>query len=139
VKLWATYDAAHADTDVAGEREGLRVAEAASQADPLELILDAPFAGWEEHGHPLDAIRIEPRHEGDPRIHYSNIQSALVIAGAPAELARILGGSLTMLADGPSSKNGMASHVHLDPTSDPQGRYYAPGSSSIVVGFASTT
>jgi hypothetical protein len=33
----------------------------------------------------------------------------------------------------------VGSHVHLDPTSDPERQYYAPDSSSIVVGFTPST
>src|SRR5262249_25639322 len=117
VRLWATHDAGREDVDVAGDREGLRaLAAAASQAEPLDLILDAPPGGWEDRGRPLEATRIKPPDRGDPQISFPTIEPALWIAGAPAAVMRIVGGSLTMLAEGPGSRNGVPSHVHLDPT-----------------------
>jgi len=139
VRLWAVYDAVHADADVVGDREGLRaLAVAVSQAEALDIVLDAAPDEWVQHGLPLDSIRIEPRDEGECRIAFSAAESTLLIAGAPAELTRIIGSPLTTLASGPESKNGVRAHVHLDPTTDPEGRYYAPESASLVVGFAPT-
>jgi hypothetical protein len=58
------------------------------------------------------------------------------MSGSSEELARIVGGSIARLADGPATENGVLRHVHLDPTSDPDRRFYSPDSISLVVGFA---
>jgi hypothetical protein len=64
--------------------------------------------------------------------------SAFVISGSSRELARIVGGSIGRLADGPERKSGIPSHLHRDPTSDPDQQFYSPGSGSLTVGFEPT-
>jgi hypothetical protein len=59
----------------------------------------------------------------------------LVVSGRSGELARIVAGAVTRLADGPAKINNVGAHVHLDPTSDLEGAYYAPGSGSLVIIF----
>lgn len=139
MKLWATHDAAYAEVDVAGDREGLQaLATAALDDDAIDLVLDAPPDDWKQYGVPLETIRIEPRNEGESRISFSHEGAALVIGGAPAELARVVSSSLASLAQEPASKNAVPTHVHLDPTTDPEAHVYVPGSLSIVVGFVAT-
>jgi hypothetical protein len=141
--LWATYSDLHTQVDISGDREGLRaLAVALSQPDANKIALDEPpiepplaITG----SHPMESISIEPNDGGDPRIRFGREGTTLVISGSSQELSRIVGGSIGDVAEGPETKGGVGSHVHLDPTSDPERRYYAPDSSSIVVGFAPST
>ena len=137
MRLWAVYSDGHTEVDAYGDRDGLRApANAVSQADPLELALDEPPVAWQEHGHPLESIHVEPSEEGDPRICFGREGSVFIISGSNHELARIVGGSISRLADGPEMKNGIPSHLHLDPTSDPERRFYSPDSGSLIAGFS---
>jgi len=139
VRLWAVYSDRHTEVDINGDRDGLRaLAAAAAQVDPLELALDDPPVEWQESSHPLKSIRVAPGESGDARVCFGRDGSALVMSGSSEELARIVGGSITFLAEGPAIQNGILSHVHLDPTSDPERRFYSPDSISLVVGFGDT-
>ena len=140
--LWATYSDLHAEVDVSGDREGLRaLAVALSQPSANEIALDEPPIALDEphfaitESHPMESISIEPNDGGDPRIRFKREGATLVTSGSSQELSRIVGGAIGDVAAGPETKSGVRSHVHLDPTSDPERRYYAPDSSSIVVGF----
>jgi hypothetical protein len=139
VRLWAVYSDRHTEIDIFGDRDGLRaLAAAAAQVEPLELALDDPPAEWQEEGRPLTSIRVAPGDGRDARICFEREGSALVMSGSSEELARIVGGAITSLAAGPASQNRVSSHVHLDPTSDPDRRFYSPDSGSLVVGFGVT-
>lgn len=137
--LWATYSDLHTEVDVSGDREGLRaLAVALSQPNANEIALDEPpFAITESH--PMESISIEPNDGEDPRIRFRRKGTTLVISGSSQELSQIVGGPIGDVAAGPETKSGVGSHVHFDPTSDPERRYYAPDSSSIVVGFTPST
>lgn len=87
----------------------------------------------------MESISIKPNDGGDPRIRFGREGTTLVVSGSCGELSRIVAGPIGRVADGPETKSGVGSHVHLDPTSDPERRYYAPDSSSIVVGFTPST
>ena len=62
----------------------------------------------------------------------------LLIGGERRELARILAGPIRALADEPEPRadRRLLRHVHFDPTSDPENRWYAPDSISIVINRA---
>lgn len=136
MRLWAIYSDAHTEVDIFGDREGLRaLATAATQLDRIDLPLDTPPLDDDEHHHPLESIRIEPHVGEDPRICFRRAGATLLLSGSSGELARIVGGSIGRLAEGPETKNGIGSHLHLDPTSDPERRFYLPDSASAVVGF----
>jgi hypothetical protein len=138
VKLWAIYSDAHAEIDVYGDRDGLRaLPAAASQGNRLELPLDEPPVGWNELGRTVRVIRVDPNQTGDPRICFRRDGSVFVLSGSNRELSRIVGSSTSELADGPEKQNGVGSHLHLDPTSDPERQFYCPDSGSVVVGFDS--
>ena len=135
MRLWGTYHD-YPEIDIVGDRDGLRVlAGAGKQAQQLTLSLDEPPLAFREFGDALDAVRIEPDDLGDPRICYRRSGKALIVSGSSGEIARLFGGNIDRLAAGPESKNGIPSHLHLDPTSDPERRYYAPDSAALVVGF----
>jgi hypothetical protein len=84
----------------------------------------------------LESIRVEPNDAQDQRLCFRRDGSVLIIAGSDGELARIVGTAVLDVAEGPKTKNWIRSHVHLDPTSDPDNRWYGPGSAPITVGFA---
>jgi len=134
VRLWAVYSDHHTEVDISGDRDGLlALAAAAAQVDPLELALDDPPAEWQERSNPLTSIRVAPGESRDARICFGLDGSALVMSGSSEELARIVGGSITSLAQGPAIQHGVRRHVHLDPTSDPERRFYSADSASLVV------
>jgi hypothetical protein len=140
--LWATYSDLHTEVSVWGDREGLRaLVVALSQPNPNEITLDQPPIALDEppyaitQSHPMESISVAPDDGGDARIRLRRDGTTLVISGSSQELARILGGAVGDVASGPETKSGVGSHVHFDPTSDPERQYYAPDSSSIVVGF----
>ncbi|HEY7149411.1 MAG TPA: hypothetical protein VH420_08190 [Gaiellaceae bacterium] len=144
--LWATYSDLHTEVDVSGDREGLRaLADALSRPSAKEIVLDQPPIAVDQppfaitESHPMESISIEPNDGGDPRIRFRREGTTLVISGSGQELARIVGGAIGDVAAGPETKSGVGSHVHFDPTSDPEHRYYAPNSSSIIVGFTPST
>jgi hypothetical protein len=131
MKLWAIYSDSHPEVDIYGDRDGLRLlASAMSQADRSELPLDAVPLKWQEFGYAVTLIRVEPSEAADPRICFGRDGSVWVVSGSSRELSRIVGSSISNLADGPQR-----SHLHLDPTSDPDRRFYSPNSGSVVVGF----
>jgi hypothetical protein len=137
VRLWATYSKDHPEVDIYGDHEGLlALANTAAQPDLLELALDDPPPQWQKSNHPLRSIRVAPRELGDTRIYFAREGSAFVMSGSADELARIVAESIASLAGGPAKRSGVGSHVHLDPTSDPDRQFYAPDSISVVVGFA---
>ena len=121
------------------------MAVALSQPNANEIALDEPPVALDQpplaitESHPMESISIEPNDEGDPRIRFRREGTTLVISGSTEELSRIVGGAIGDVAAGPETKSGVGSHVHFDPTSDPERRYYAPDSSSIVVGFTPST
>jgi hypothetical protein len=98
-----------------------------------ELKLDDPPAEWASDSRPLRAIHLENELGPDGRLCFSRNGDILVLAGRQAELARIVGGAVSDLASGPSRTSGVGAHVHLDPTSDPDHRWYSPESISLVV------
>jgi hypothetical protein len=75
----------------------------------------------------LESIRVEPNDAQDQRLCFRRDGSVLIIAGSDGELARIVGTAVLDVAEGPETKNWIRSHVHLDPTSDPDNRWYGPG------------
>jgi hypothetical protein len=134
VNLWATYHGVP-EVTLDGDREGLRaLVTAVGQPDELVLPLDEPPSAL--GGQQLESVRIEPSVGEDPRIRFSLRDSALIFSGSSEELARIVGRAISELAEAPESKHGVTAHVHLDPTSDPERRYYSPDSLALVVGFA---
>lgn len=136
MSLWAAYYE-YQEVAIDGDREGLHtLAAAVAGAQPRDLVLDDPPQSWLGGERALALIRIAPSEAGDPRISFVCDGSTLVMSGDGDELARIVGGAISDLADEPPTKNSVASHVHLDPTSDPEKRFYAPTSISLVVGHA---
>lgn len=137
MRLWAVYSDDHTEVDIGGDREGLRaLASAVRLADPVELALDAPPAELLGGSHQLHCVRVRPVDSEDGRICFRREGSALVVSGKREELSRIVGHAVTNIAEGPPKRNGVGSHVHLDPTSDPDRRFYAPDSGSVVVMYA---
>jgi hypothetical protein len=136
VKLWAVCSDQHSEIDVGGDREGLQaLAHALRQTNPLELVLDAPPKKWQGETHALRFVRLRPVQSEDARICFERDDAALVVSGKQEELARIVAEAVAEVAEGPAKKNGVGSHAHLDPTSDPERRYYAGDSGSLVVAF----
>jgi hypothetical protein len=139
VGLWAVYSDHHTEVDIGGDRDGLDAfASAAARGERLEVVLDDPPAEWERESHRLTTIRMAPGESEDARIYFAREGSVLVMSGSSEELARIVGGSINSLAQGPAIQNGVASHVHLDPTSDPERQYFSQDSISLVVTFGVT-
>jgi hypothetical protein len=137
MRLWAVYSDDHAEVDIGGDREGLRaLASAVRLADPVELALDAPPAELAGDSHQLHCVRVRPVDSKDGRICFRRDGSVLVVSGKSEELSRIVGHAVADIAEGPPKRTGVGSHVHLDPTSDPERRYYAPNSGSLVVMYA---
>jgi hypothetical protein len=141
VALWAIYSDGHAEVDVIGDREGLHLlAEALASHRLSDLTLGEPPRSWQASGYkPLDGIRIEPSPEPGRLIRFQRDRLVLVVSGSTDELSRIISGPVAELAYGPATTNGVGSHLHLDPTSDPEGRYYAPGSASLVIELETET
>lgn len=136
MKLWAAFSDQHSEVDVGGDREGLRaLAHALRQNHPLELVLDAPPKKWHAEAHALRFVRLRPDQSEDAHICFGRDDAALVVSGKQEELARIVANAVAQVAEGPPTKNGVGSHVHLDPTSDPERRYYTRDSGSLVVAF----
>jgi hypothetical protein len=135
VPVWGIYSDIHSEVDLAGDTDGLlQFAEllADGRADDLRLG-DAP-TDWLEGTHPLQAVRLEPTSDPANRIRLKRDGAVLRIAGHHGELARILAGPIRELAkEEPSPETRLWRHVHFDPTSDPEKRWYAPDSISIVV------
>jgi hypothetical protein len=128
--LCATYSDLHTEVDISGDLEGLRaLAVALAQPSANEIALDEPPIGLHEphfaitESRPMESISIEPNDVGDPRIRFRREGTTLVISGSSQELSRIVGGAIGDVAAGPGTKSGVGSHVHLDPTSDPERRY----------------
>ena len=136
MKLWALYSDDHSEVDVGGDRDGLRaLAQSLRQDDPLELVLDNPPETWTGNWRALRFVRVQPVGSEDARICFERDEAALIISGKPDELARIVAHAVAQVAEGPATKNGVGSHVHLDPTSDPERRNYAADSGSLVIAF----
>jgi hypothetical protein len=136
MRLWAAYSE-YQEVAIAGDREGLHaLAAAVAGEQPHDVALDEPPQSWLGCDSALALIRIASGEAGDPRISFVRDGSALVMSGDGDALAGIVGGAISSLADEPPTKNSVASHVHLDPTSDPEKRYYAPTSISLVVEHA---
>jgi hypothetical protein len=136
MRLWGVYSDLHSEIELVGDRDGLRaLATAAAQAAPLELALDEPRVRPQQDAHALHRIRLEPTDSDDSRIAIRREGATAVLSGNAAEVARIIGGSLAELAELPQKANGVWTHVHLDPTSDPERHYFAPGSGSLVVSY----
>jgi hypothetical protein len=136
--LWAVFSDRHTEVDIAGDRTGLRaLASAVSSSDVCRLDLDEPHPNWlvATSAHPLASILVEPSDHPSARIVFSRDGEALVISGRSDELERIVGGAITQLGRGPLRINTVGAHVHLDPTSDPEHRYYGLDSISLVVGI----
>ena len=53
--------------------------------------------------------------------------AALVIEGG-SEVGRIFGGGISRLAEGPYRTSGVRTHIHLNPTTDPEHTIYSPES-----------
>ena len=127
------YSDEHPEVDVYGDRDGLlALANATRQSDALELALDEPPTAWQGSTHPLLSIKVTPTTTGDTRISFARVRLTFVICGSSNELARVIGASIASLADGPAKTNGVGSHLHLDPTSDPDKQVYAPDSISAI-------
>ena len=143
MSLYATYSDLHTEVDISGDAEGLRaLAVALTQPNPIEIALDEPPdepPPANSESHPMESISIEPNDGGDRRIRFRRERATLVISGSSQELSRIVASAIGDVAAGAQTKGGAGSHVHFDPTSDPERRYYAPDSSSIVVGHALST
>jgi hypothetical protein len=105
---------------------------------PGEIRLDDPPASWLNDDHPLRAIRLHPSRQPADRILFRRDGPVLVISGARGELARRVGGSIANLADAPyrTTESSVPTHLHLDPTSDPDQRWYASGSISLTIHLA---
>jgi hypothetical protein len=139
VALWAVYSDRHTEVSIGGDRDGLRaLATAVARGEPDALNLDDPPMAWQEAERSLRAIHVQPKATTAARIRFQRGGQVLIISGQAGELARILGRSITQLADGPAKINTVAAHLHLDPTSDPERRVYAPDSISLVIEFAET-
>jgi hypothetical protein len=137
VILWGFYSDVHPEVDITGDREGLRLLAAGiAGGDQLDVPLDRPPAARIGEDHPVNGIQVRPRQGSDGRICFVRSGDILVMAGSAGELAHIVGSAIRHLADGPSHHGPVASHVHLDPTSDPERQHYTPDSISLVIGFA---
>jgi hypothetical protein len=104
-----------------------------------DVPLTDPPADWLDGAHhPLEAIRLQPSNTPAERIEFQRQHAVLVISGTHAELARIVGGSIDNLADAPyrMTEGSVPTHLHLDPTSDPERRWYSEKSISLVVNLA---
>ena len=135
MRLWAAYSE-YQEVSIAGDPEGLHaLAAAVAGAQPQDLTLDDPPESWLDGESALTVIRIAPSAAGDPRISFALDGSTLVMSGDGDELARIVRGAISGLADLPPVTNSVVSHVHLDPTSDPE-KHYAPTSISLVISHA---
>lgn len=98
-------------------------------------VLDIPPEPWTGTWRALRCVQVQPVESEDVGICFERDETTLLISGRPNELARIVAHAVAQVAEGPATKNGVGSHVHLDPTSDPERRIYATDSGSIVVGF----
>jgi hypothetical protein len=139
MKIWGIYSDAHPELDLGGERQGLReLAERIISAHVGDVVLDAPPADWEDGTHALHTIRLAPSDDPADRIEFRREGTVLVVAGGSAELARIVGGSINNLADSPYrvTEGSVPTHLHLDPTSDPERRTYSAESLSLTVHLA---
>jgi hypothetical protein len=84
--------------------------------------------------HALQAIRLAPTDDPTHPILFRRDGGILVMAGQRSELARIVGGAIKNLAQSAwDTKGSVTKHVHLDPTSDPEHRWYSSESISLVV------
>lgn len=131
VALWGIYSDAHTEVDIGGNRDGLQALAKALSGNFIDLKLDEPPTEWASGNHALRAIESAP--EPDARLCFTRNSEILVLSGRQTELVRIVGGAVSRLASGPSRINGVGAHVHLDPTSDPDHRWYSPESISLVV------
>jgi hypothetical protein len=132
--LWGIYSDAHDEVDLGGDREGLRrLAQRFDHGDADEPVLDDPPSSWREGAHALRSIRFEPNAVS--LILVRREDRSLVISGPQAELTRIFGGSIAQLADAPHrvAQGSVPTHLHLDPTSDPENRVYSPASIALTV------
>src|SRR5215211_6581406 len=120
MRVWAIYSDHHTEVDVRGDQDGLRaLAAALTSGQSKELTLENPPNSWRSGDeHVLDSIRLEPSQESETRIRFQRDALTLVVSGHSGELARIVGGAITGLADAPRRSTTWGAHVHLDPTSD---------------------
>jgi hypothetical protein len=131
VTLWGIYSDVYSEVNLGGDVVGLRqLAEAIVNARTDDLVLANAPPGWLEGTRPLDGLPLSPTADSTDRIRFSRDGSILLITGQQSELGRILAGPIAELA---GAKPRPGRHIHFDPTSDPDKRWYAPDSISIVV------
>jgi len=102
-----------------------------------DLPLDSAPARWlRADALALDAIGLIPSDDPADLIVFERQGALLVVSGFAAELRRIVAGSIRDLADEPYKTNSVGTHLHLDPTSDPEHRWYSASSASLVIGLS---
>jgi hypothetical protein len=126
VGIWGIYTERHAGVDIGGNRASLRhLASEVMGWSNKTLMLEAPPPTWvAEDWAALEEIRCVPTDDPEGRICLRRDGAALVIEGG-SEVPRIIGGSIASLAEEPYSTNTVRTHIHLDPTTDPEHRYYS--------------
>jgi hypothetical protein len=135
IVLWA--EAYGREIMIDGDRPAVRMlATILERGEAVELGLDAPPLGRPLLGEPLRTVSVRPRDESETRVSFRRDGDALVVSGAPAEIARLVGGNIATLADSPTTTNSVRTHIHLDPTNDPDHRFWAADSLPLVVGFS---
>jgi hypothetical protein len=89
------------------------------------LALDRPPPSWlGEDSAALEEIRCVPTDDPAGLIVLRREGAALVIEGG-SEVGRIIGGGIAGLAQEPYRTSGVRTHMHLDPTTDPEHSYYS--------------
>ena len=140
VAFWGIYSDIHPEVDLTGDDIGLlQLADLIDAGGAEDLPLgEAPTDRRVDGTHPLNALRLQPTSDTTDKILFRRDRSVLLIAGERKELARILAGPIRRLAETPEpgAQTRLLRHVHFDPTSDPENRWYAADSISIVISRA---
>jgi hypothetical protein len=124
--MWGIYTERHAGIDLGGDRASMRdLAAALTEWSDKTIVLESPPGTWvAEDWAALEEIRCVPTDDPEGRICLRRDGAALVIQGG-SEVPRIIGGSIANLAEEPYFTNSVRTHAHLDPTTDPEHRYYS--------------
>lgn len=139
VAIWGIYSDIHPEVDLAADDAGLlQLADLIEAGGADDLPLGEAPTDQLARTHPFNALRLSPTSEMTAKLRFRRDGSVLLIAGERNELARILAAPIRALAEGPepNAQTRLLRHVHFDPTSDPEKRWYAADSISIVINRA---
>jgi hypothetical protein len=136
VGIWGVYSDKHGEVDLGGDRDSLReLGEKITRGLAGDVHLGEPPADWLLEGRPLQAIRLDPSDDPADLILLRRDGPTLVISGQRSELARIVGSGILDLSGAPYrvTANSVPTHLHIDPTTDPEGRWFSSESTASFV------